>query len=75
MIMRMWTSWRDNPARIVLENTVTSTSAIPFPAITICPSQKIDDKYLNDDFLNRARQIVEAKELNQSEFLRMQPEE
>lgn len=75
MIVKMWTKWQENPAQIVLESTTTPVSAIPFPALTVCSSKKINKNRIDVEFFKKARKIVDAGELNQTEFLSMLPEE
>lgn len=39
--------WRDNPVIIGFENVPTEIWEIPFPAITICPEDKVHDSLSN----------------------------
>lgn len=42
-IQNIWTTWRSNPVTVTFDDKTTSISAIPFPSITICTTQKIEE--------------------------------
>lgn len=40
--MGLWTNWQKRPVMLSSDDTETSIGTIPFPAITICSSEKFD---------------------------------
>lgn len=39
-ILSIWTRWSDHPVTVIFDDKVTAISDIPFPAITVCTTQK-----------------------------------
>lgn len=42
-IQNIWTTWRSNPVTVTFDDKTTSISQIPFPSVTICTTQKIEE--------------------------------
>lgn len=41
-ILSLWLRWDNNPVVVTFDEVITDVSQIPFPAITICPSSKVN---------------------------------
>lgn len=54
LIYKTWLKWKTNPVIISFDEKMSSISQIPFPAVTICPEQKISlKKYNTTKFLSK----------------------
>lgn len=42
MIINLWKNWTEQPVTVTFNGEGTSIEMIPFPAVTICTSQKIE---------------------------------
>lgn len=52
VIVKIWVSWQTHPVIVTFDDKTTPISTIPFPAMTICTSQKIKEnitKIKDDD--------------------------
>lgn len=47
LITDIWIKWHENPMTIRLSQTQSSVGDIPFPAVTICPANKIKKSLYN----------------------------
>ncbi|KAJ6645324.1 F-box-like/WD repeat-containing protein ebi [Pseudolycoriella hygida] len=72
-IVDIWISWNENPVTIHFNNKPRSLDTIPFPAVTICSTEKFD-KYNVD--INRIYNILlEDNFQNKSALLELSPKE
>lgn len=46
-IRDVWNKWEQNPVIISFAEKLTPASAIPFPAVTICPETKFEMRKFN----------------------------
>lgn len=46
-ILSVWTRWRNHPVIMNIDDKIRSIGTIPFPAITICPTQKFIEEKVN----------------------------
>lgn len=47
LIMDLWTSWKKQPISITLDGNMINVRDLPFPAITICPFNKMKKRDSN----------------------------
>lgn len=43
-ITSIWMTWRNHPVTVTFDDKTTDISQIPFPAVTICSTQKVKEK-------------------------------
>lgn len=44
VILSVWSTWKNHPVTVTFNDQTTPINEIPFPAITICTTQKFDAK-------------------------------
>lgn len=47
LILNIWVKWTTSPVILTFNQDQTSIWEIPFPAVTVCPAGKIDQKLYN----------------------------
>lgn len=47
-ILNIWTRWSDHPVAVTFDDKTTQISDIPFPAVTICTSQKFREEHFDE---------------------------
>lgn len=47
MILELWNNWKDEPVTVTFKGESTKIDMIPFPAVTICTSQKMTSDKVN----------------------------
>ena len=48
-ISSIWTTWSDHPVTVTFDDKTTPIGTIPFPAVTICTTQKIKENLTKID--------------------------
>lgn len=62
-ILNIWSQWQDKPVLVTFNDKTTSADTIPFPAVTICSSQKISNlSEPNQDKVDEIRHLIEIIE-------------
>lgn len=44
VILSVWSTWKNHPVAVTFDDKTTPIAEIPFPAVTICTTQKFDTK-------------------------------
>lgn len=44
-IHSIWNTWTNRPVTVTFDDTTTHIEMIPFPAVTICTTQKLKEKF------------------------------
>lgn len=67
-IQSIWIQWQDRPVILTFNDKITSIGKIPFPAVTICSTQKLtnDHPHSLDNFKNMIRIFDEFSNENYS---------
>lgn len=71
-IIGIWDKWHQRPVIVSFNDKSTSIGMIPFPAVTICSTQKFTKETLN---VERIFGILTAMEQNETAFLKFKPDE
>lgn len=49
VIQSTWRTWNDHPVTVAFNDKTTQIETIPFPAVTICTTQKLKENLMKVD--------------------------
>lgn len=62
MCFHLWIRWDTNPVVLTFDEVITDVSQIPFPAVTICPSSKVNKSVV--DIVENFKNLQLGKKLS-----------
>lgn len=70
-IVNILSKWHHSPVTVTFDDRATSIATIPFPAVTICPTQKFSFKNID---VTKLLEVYKVMHTNITAFMKFLPE-